>query len=279
VVNLLPGYGPTAGAAIARHMDIDQIAFTGSTDVGRQVMEAAAKSNLKRISLELGGKSPNVIFEDADLDEAVEAAHFGLFFNQGQACTAGSRVFVEQKIYDLFVEKSVARARRRVVGDPFDCRTEQGPQINQSQFDRVMNYIETGRREGAKLLCGGERFGDRGDFIQPTVFSGVRDEMMISKEEIFGPVMSIIPFETFDEVIERANRTAYGLAAAVWTRDIKKAHAAANSMRTGTVWLNCYNVLNARAPFGGFKQSGIGRELGEDGLQQYTEGKTVISKL
>ena len=279
VVNLLPGFGPTAGAAIARHMDVDKVAFTGSTEVGRLIMEAAAKSNLKRISLELGGKSPNIIFADSDLDDAVEGAHLGLFVNQGQSCCAGSRVFVEETIYDEFVEKSIARARKRRVGDPLDPRTDQGPQVSESQFDRVLGYIESGKREGATLACGGERVGDRGYFIQPTVFSDVQDEMKIAREEIFGPVMSIIAFKDMDEVISRANRTTYGLAAGVWTRDIKKAHAVANGVRAGTVWVNCYHVLDTRAPFGGFKQSGMGRELGEYGLQQYTEVKTVTLKL
>jgi aldehyde dehydrogenase (NAD+) len=279
VVNLLPGLGSTAGAAIARHMDVDKIAFTGSTEVGRLIMEAAAKSNLKRISLELGGKSPNIIFADSDLDDAVEGAHLGLFVNQGQSCCAGSRVFVEEKIYDEFVVKSIARARKRRVGDPLDPRTDQGPQVSESQFDRVMGYIESGRREGATLACGGERVGDRGYFIQPTVFCDVQDEMKIAREEIFGPVMSIIPFKDMDEVISRANRTTYGLAAGVWTRDIKKAQAVANGVRAGTVWVNCYHVLDTRAPFGGFKQSGMGRELGEYGLQQYMEVKTVTLKL
>jgi aldehyde dehydrogenase (NAD+) len=279
VVNILPGFGPTAGAAIARHMDVDKVAFTGSTEVGHLIMGAAAQSNLKRVTLELGGKSPNIVFADTDLDEAVEGAHFGLFFNHGQCCCAGSRVFVEEKIYDQFVEKSGVRARNRTVGDPFDPKTEQGPQVDQAQFDKVMGYIETGRREGANLVCGGERVGDRGYFIQPTVFSNVNDDMAIAREEIFGPVMSVIPFKTIDEVVARANRTDYGLAAAVWTRDIGKAHAIANNVRAGTVWVNCYNVLDPRAPFGGFKQSGIGRELGEYGLQQYTEVKTVIVKL
>jgi aldehyde dehydrogenase (NAD+) len=279
VVNILPGFGPTAGAAIARHMDVDKVAFTGSTEVGKLIMEAAAQTNLKRVTLELGGKSPNIVFADTNVDEAVEGAHFGLFFNHGQCCCAGSRVFVEQKIYDEFVEKSGARARKRTVGDPFDPKTEQGPQVDQAQFDKVMGYIESGRSEGAKVVCGGDRVGDRGYFIQPTVFSDVRDEMKIAKEEIFGPVMSIIPFKSADEVVVRANRTEYGLAAAVWTRDIQKAHAIANNVRAGTVWVNCYNVLDSRAPFGGFKQSGIGRELGEYGLQQYTEVKTVIVKL
>jgi len=279
VVTLLPGFGPTAGAAIASHMGVDKVAFTGSTEVGHLIMEAAAKSNLKRVTLELGGKSPNIVFADTNLDEAVEGAHFGLFFNHGQCCCAGSRVFVEDKIYDQFVEKSGARARKRTVGDPFDPQTEQGPQVDQSQFDKVMGYIDSGRSEGAKLVCGGNRVGDRGYFIQPTVFSDVKDDMKIAKEEIFGPVMSIIPFKNLDEVIARANRTDYGLAAAVWTRDIQKAHAIANGVRAGTVWVNCYNVLDTRAPFGGFKQSGVGRELGEYGLQQYTEVKTVIVKL
>ena len=279
VVNILPGFGPTAGAAIANHMDVDKVAFTGSTEVGHLIMEAAAKSNLKRVTLELGGKSPNIVFADTDLDEAVEGAHFGLFFNHGQCCCAGSRVFVEEKIYDQFVEKSGARARKRKVGDPFDPMTEQGPQVDQSQFDKVMGYIESGRSEGATLVCGGERVGNRGYFIQPTVFADVQDDMKIATEEIFGPVMSVIPFKNVDEVVTRANRTNYGLAAAVWTRDIKKAHAIANSVRAGTVWVNCYNVLDPRSPFGGFKQSGIGRELGEYGLQQYTEVKSVIIKL
>ena len=279
VVNILSGYGPTAGAAIAHHMDIDKVAFTGSTEVGRLVMEAAAKSNLKRVTLELGGKSPNIIFADANMDEAIEGAHFALFFNQGQCCCAGSRVFVEEKCYDEFVLKSVERAKQRVIGNPFDTKTEQGPQVDKEQFDKVIGYIESGMREGAEMLCGGGRFGDRGFFIQPTVFADVRDDMKIAQEEIFGPVMSIIKFKDIDEVIERANATIYGLAAAVWTKDITKAHEIANNVRAGTVWVNCYDVLDAAAPFGGFKQSGIGRELGEYGLQQYTEVKTVTIKL
>ena len=278
VVNMLPGYGPTAGAALANHMDVDKVAFTGSTEVGHLIMRAAADSNLKRVTLELGGKSPNIVFADTDLDEAVEGAHFGLFFNHGQCCCAGSRVFVEEKIYDQFVEKSGVRAKNRTVGDPFDPATEQGPQVDHAQFEKVMGYIGSGRSEGAKLVCGGERVGDKGYFIQPTVFADVQDDMKIAKEEIFGPVMSIIPFKSVDEVVSRANRTEYGLAAAVWTRDIKKAHAIADSVRAGTVWVNCYNVLDPRSPFGGFKQSGIGRELGEYGLQQYTEVKSVIIK-
>ncbi len=279
VVNLLPGYGPTAGAAIANHMDVDKVAFTGSTEVGHLIMEAAAKSNLKRVTLELGGKSPNIVFADADMDEAIEGSHFALFFNQGQCCCAGSRLFVEDKCYDEFVERSVARAKSRKVGDPFDAKTEQGPQVDQAQFEKVMSYIDAGKREGASLKCGGGRWGDRGYFVEPTVFADVQDNMKIAEEEIFGPVMSIIRFKDMSEVIERANRTVYGLAAAVWTRDIGKAHAIANSVRAGTVWVNCYDVFDAGAPFGGFKQSGMGRELGEYGLQQYTEIKTVTVKL
>lgn len=279
VVNILPGFGPTAGAAIARHMDIDKVAFTGSTEVGRLILQAAANSNLKKVTLELGGKSPNIIFADVDLDEAVEGANLGIFSNQGQICCAGSRVFVEQRIYDRFIEKSITRAGKRVVGDPFDPRTEQGPQVNQAQFDKVMGYIKSGQYEGATLACGGKRVGDRGYFIQPTVFADVEDDMKIAREEIFGPVMSVIPFKDLDEVITRANRTNYGLAAGVWTNDIKKAHAVANGVRAGTVWVNCYNILDTRAPFGGFKQSGAGRELGEYGLQQYSEVKTVITRL
>ena len=279
VVNILPGYGPTAGAAIANHMDVDKVAFTGSTEVGHLVMEAAARSNLKRVTLELGGKSPNIIFADADMDQAVEGSHFALFFNQGQCCCAGSRAFVEEKAYDEFVERSVARAKKRTVGDPFESTTEQGPQVDDAQFEKVMSYIDGGKREGASLLCGGERVGNRGYFIEPTVFANVSDDMKIAQEEIFGPVMSIIKFKDLDEVIERANTTMYGLAAAVWTRDITKAHAISNNVRAGTVWVNCYDVFDAAAPFGRFKQSGIGRELGEYGLQQYTEVKTVTVKL
>ncbi len=279
VVNILPGYGPTAGAAIARHMDVDKVAFTGSTEVGHLIMKAAAETNLKRVTLELGGKSPNIVFADADMEQAVEGSHFALFFNQGQCCCAGSRVFVEEKIYDDFVQRSTERAKRRTVGNPLDKNTEQGPQVDSDQFKKVLSYVESGKKEGAKLMCGGERVGDRGYFVAPTVFADVKDEMKIAEEEIFGPVMSILKFKDMDELVERANKTMYGLAAAVWTRDIGKAHYIANNVRAGTVWVNCYDVFDAGAPFGGFKQSGIGRELGEYGLQQYSEIKTVTVKL
>ncbi len=279
VVNILPGYGPTAGGAIARHMDVDKVAFTGSTEVGHLIMKAAAETNLKRVTLELGGKSPNIVFADADMEEAVEGSHFALFFNQGQCCCAGSRVFVEEKVYDEFVERSSSRAKQRRVGDPLDRKTEQGPQVDNDQFNKVLSYVESGKQEGAKLMCGGERVGERGYFVAPTVFADVKDDMKIAQEEIFGPVMSIMKFKDTDELVERANKTIYGLAAAVWTRDIGKAHQIANNVRAGTVWVNCYDVFDAGAPFGGFKQSGIGRELGEYGLQQYSEIKTVTVKL
>jgi aldehyde dehydrogenase (NAD+) len=279
VVNILPGYGPTAGGAISKHMDIDKVAFTGSTEVGHLIMEASAKSNLKRVTLELGGKSPNIVFADADMDQAVEGSHFALFFNQGQCCCAGSRLYVEEKCYDEFVERSVARAKKRTVGNPLDPATEQGPQVDDAQFSKVMSYIDAGKAEGAKLMCGGERVGEKGFFVRPTVFADVKDEMKIAQEEIFGPVMTIMKFRDVDDLVERANKTMYGLAAGVWTRDISKAHAIANSVRAGTVWVNCYDVFDAAAPFGGFKQSGMGRELGEYGLQQYTEVKTVTVKV
>ena len=279
VINVVPGYGPTAGAALSGHMDVDKIAFTGETGTGKIVMTAAAQSNLKRVSLELGGKSPNVVFADADLDAAVEGAYFGLFFNQGQCCTAGSRLFVQESIYEEFVAKMVAKAKSRRVGDPFDTSTEQGPQVSQEQFDRVMGYIDAGQKGGAKMLFGGQRVGDRGYFIQPTIFTDVKDDMKIAKEEIFGPVMSILKFKDVDEVIARGNATFYGLAAAVWTKDISKAIKLSNALRAGTVWVNCYDVFDASAPFGGFKMSGIGRELGSYALQLYTEVKTVTVKV
>lgn len=278
VVNILPGYGPTAGAAIANHMDIDKVAFTGSTEVGHSILEAAGRTNLKRVSLELGGKSPNIVFADADIDQTVEGCHFALFFNQGQVCCAGSRLFVEEKIYDEFVERSVARAKQRKVGDPLNPATEQGAQIDEIQMNKIMFYIDSGKREGAELLTGGNRLGGKGNFIEPTVFADVKDDMKIAREEIFGPVMSIMKFRDLDEVVARANNTTYGLAAAVWTRDIGKALAVSNNVKAGTVWVNCFDVFDAAAPFGGYKQSGIGREMGEYALQQYTEVKTVTIK-
>jgi aldehyde dehydrogenase (NAD+) len=279
VINVVPGYGPTAGGALSGHMDVDKIAFTGEYTTGQIIMEAAARSNLKRVTLELGGKSPNVVFADADLDAAVAGAYFGLFFNQGQCCCAGSRLFVEDSIHDQFVEKVLAKAKSQKLGDPFDPETTQGPQVSQEQCDRIMGYIDSGKKEGAKLLAGGKRVGTKGYFIEPTVFTNVKDEMKIAREEIFGPVMNILRFKDADEVVRRGNKTFFGLAAAVWTRDITKAHRMAARLRAGTVWINCYDVFDSAAPFGGFKMSGIGRELGEYAMQNYTEVKTVYVNL
>uniref|UniRef100_A0A8C4W5J7 Aldehyde dehydrogenase 1 family member A3 n=1 Tax=Gopherus evgoodei TaxID=1825980 RepID=A0A8C4W5J7_9SAUR len=279
VVNIVPGYGPTAGAAISAHQNIDKIAFTGSTEVGKLIKEAASKSNLKRVTLELGGKNPCIVCADADLDLAVECAHQGVFFNQGQCCTAASRVFVEEQIYPEFVKRSVEYAKKRLIGDPFDAKTEQGPQIDQKQFDKILELIESGKKEGAKLECGGLAIGDRGLFIKPTVFSEVTDNMRIAKEEIFGPVQSIMKFKSIEEVIKRANNTEYGLTAAVFTKNLDRALTLASALESGTVWINCYNALYAQAPFGGFKMSGNGRELGEYALAEYTEVKTVTIKL
>ncbi|TWT41130.1 Aldehyde dehydrogenase PuuC [Phycisphaerae bacterium RAS1] len=279
VLNILTGFGPSAGAPLARHMDVDKVAFTGSTEVGHLIMKYAAESNLKRVTLELGGKSPNIVFADTDLDAAVEGAYFALFFNQGQCCCAGSRLYVEEKVHDEFVSKMVAKAKARKVGDPFARETQQGPQVDKDQFNKVMSYIDAGKKDGAKMETGGNRVGNKGFFIEPTVFTNVKDEMKIAQEEIFGPVLSVIRFKDVDDVVKRANKSMYGLAAAVWTRDIEKAHAIANRVRAGTVWVNCYDVFDAAAPFGGYKQSGIGRELGEYGLANYTEVKTVTVKI
>ncbi len=277
VINVVTGYGET-GAAIVKHPGIDKIAFTGHYETAQKIMVDAAKT-LKRLTFELGGKSPNVVFADADLDAAVAGAEFGLFFNQGQCCCAGSRVFVEQPVYDKFVEKVVARAKTRQLGDPFDPKTTQGPQVDSDQFNKILGYIDKGKSEGAQCLTGGSRFGNKGYFIEPTVFANVTDNMAIARDEIFGPVMSILPFKNADEIIERANSTYYGLAAAVWTRDVAKAHQFAANVRAGTVWINCYDVFDAAAPFGGFKMSGMGRECGEIALANYTELKTVTMSL
>ncbi|XP_045891670.1 aldehyde dehydrogenase 1A1-like [Micropterus dolomieu] len=279
VVNVVPGYGQTAGCAISHHMDIDKVAFTGSTAVGKVIQKAAGDSNLKRVTLELGGKNPNIVFADCDLEYAVEQAHSGLFFNQGQCCLAGSRVFVEEPIYEEFVHRSVEKARSSVLGNPLLPGVDQGPQIDQKQFDKIMDLIESGKREGATLECGGSVWGQQGLFIQPTVFSNVTDDMRIAKEEIFGPVQQIMRFSSIHEVIQRANATHYGLAAGVFTNDIDKALTVSSALQAGMVWVNCYNAMSAQCPFGGFKMSGNGRELGEYALQEYTEVKAVTIKL
>ncbi|CAF1395427.1 unnamed protein product [Adineta steineri] len=279
VVNIVPGDGPNCGNAIVLHEHINKISFTGSVEVGKKVQEGAAKSNLKRVTLELGGKSPLIICEDADVNFAVYVAHEAIFHNAAQNCIAASRTFVHSKIYDEFIAKSVALAKKRIVGDPFDPTTQQGPQINKSQFKRILNYIESGKKAGAKLECGGEKANDKGYFIKPTVFSSVKDDMEIAREEIFGPVMSVFKFDSYDEVIERANATNFGLVAGVLTKDLTRALKFVQELQAGSVWVNTYAAMKAQAPFGGFKQSGQGREFGKYGLEPYYEVKTVAIKL
>jgi aldehyde dehydrogenase (NAD+) len=279
VVNILSGFGKTAGAAIASHMDIDKVAFTGSTVVGRTILQAAAKSNLKKVTLELGGKSPNIVFNDANIEDAISWVNFGIFFNHGQCCCAGSRIYVQSGIYDKFIEAFKQRTAKNVVGDPFKADTFQGPQVSKLQFDRIMNYIQSGKEAGAKVETGGERHGQEGYFIQPTIFSNVSDDMKIMQEEIFGPVCSISKFETEEEVIKSGNETTYGLAAAVHTQNLNTAIRVANSLKAGTVWVNNYNMISYQVPFGGFKESGIGRELGKYALANYTQIKSVRVRL
>ncbi len=278
VINVVPGFGPTAGGALVDHPGVDKIAFTGETTTAQLIMTNAAKS-LKRITFELGGKSPNVVFADADIDAAAQGAYIGVFLNQGQCCCAGTRVFVHNSIREQFVAKLAKMAHDRKVGDPFDRSTQQGPQIDQTQFDKILGYIDQGKKAGATCVAGGERVGDKGYFVAPTIFNNVSDEMSIAREEIFGPVMSVLGFDTEEEVIERSNATDYGLAAAVWTKDLSRAHRFAKAVRAGTVWINCYDVFDAAAPFGGFKKSGQGRELGMEGLKPYLETKTVTVAL
>ncbi|XP_055948174.1 retinal dehydrogenase 2-like [Argiope bruennichi] len=279
VFNVVPGYGPTAGAAIASHMDVDKVAFTGSTEVGKIILQAAGASNTKRVTLEMGGKSPLVIFDDADLDEAVEIAYNAVFANMGQCCCAGTRTFVQEGIYEEFIKRSAARAQKRVVGDPFDEKTDHGPQIDEEQFTKILDLIDSGVKQGARLACGGKRKGQKGFFVEPTVFADVTDDMRIAREEIFGPVMQILKFKTLDEVIDRANDTRYGLGSGIVTKDLNTALTYAQQVQAGSVWVNCYDHTTSQTPFGGFKMSGQGRELGEDGLHEYLEIKTVTIKI
>lgn len=279
VLNVVSGFGPTVGASLAGHMDVDKFAFTGSTDTGKKILELAAKSNLKKVTLELGGKSPFIVCEDADVDKAVEMAHFALFFNQGQCCCSGSRTFVHEKVYDEFLEKAKARAERRLVGDPFKGGIEQGPQIDSVQFEKILKYIDYGVKAGAKLETGGERVGTKGFYIKPTVFSDVQDDMSIACEEIFGPVQTILKYKDLNEVIRRANNSRYGLAAGVFTQNIDTANTLTRALRVGSVFINCYYVFDASIPFGGYKMSGIGREKGISGLSNYLQVKAVVTPL
>ncbi|KAM0450718.1 hypothetical protein ACHAPV_010327 [Trichoderma viride] len=275
VINTISGYGRVAGSAISSHMDIDKVAFTGSTPVGRTNLQAAAKSNLKKVTLELGGKSPNIIFNDADLDNAIKWANFGIYYTSGQICCAGSRILVQEGIYDEFVKRFKERALKNKLGNPFDEQTFQGPQVSQLQFDRIMGYIEAGKQGGATLALGGERHGDKGYFIQPTVFTDVTPDMKIAQEEIFGPVAAIQKFKDEEEAIKIGNNSNYGLAAAIHTSNINTAIRVSNALQAGTVWINQYNMLSYQTPFGGYKESGIGRELGSYALENYTQVKSV----
>ncbi|MFB4166024.1 aldehyde dehydrogenase family protein [Alteribacillus sp. JSM 102045] len=274
VINIIPGFGPTAGEPLVNHEKVNKVAFTGSTEIGKQIMRQASDT-VKRVTLELGGKSPNIILPDADMSKAIPGALAGIMFNQGQVCSAGSRVFVQKKAYDNFVADMVSHSQSIQQGPGLDSNTQMGPLVSDVQQNRVMNYIKSGQEEGAEMLTGGKNPFDNGYFVEPTVFAGVDDNMTIAKEEIFGPVVAAMPFEDLDEVIERANNTNYGLAAGLWTENVKNAHYVANNLQAGTVWVNCYNVFDAASPFGGFKQSGSGREMGSYALENYTEVKSV----
>jgi aldehyde dehydrogenase (NAD+) len=278
VINIINGMGETTGAALVVHPGVDKIAFTGHVDTAKIIQKAAADT-LKRTTFELGGKSPNVIFADCDMEQAVAGAFHAIYFHGGQCCTAGSRLFVESKIHQEFVERLAEKSKERKLGDPLDEATEQGPQVSQEQMDKILSYCNLGQKEGATLLTGGQRFGSKGYFVEPTIFDNVKDSMAIAKDEIFGPVVSVLPFTSFDEMIGRANNTNYGLAAAVWTKNIDKAHRYAREIKAGTVWVNCYHVVDTTTPFGGFKMSGQGRENGEAALEHYTETKTVTVNL
>jgi phenylacetaldehyde dehydrogenase len=279
VVNIVTGLGETAGAALAAHPDVDKIAFTGSTEVGRLIVEAAGKSNLKKVTLELGGKSPNIVLADADLSAAIPGAASAIFFNHGQCCTAGSRLYVQKSIYDEVVEGVAQHAQQIRVGSGFDAGTQMGPLVSQEQLDRVCGYIDAGIRDGAQLVTGGRRKGERGYFVEPTVFAGTQQSMKIVREEIFGPVVAAMPFDDPEEVLSLANDSTYGLAAAVWTRDVTQAHRLARRLKAGTVWINCYNIFDAALPFGGYKESGWGREMGPAAVELYTEIKAVTTRL
>jgi len=277
VVNIVPGYGE-AGAALAAHPDVDKVAFTGSTEVGKLVLQAAS-GNLKKVSLELGGKSPNVIFRDADIDQAIAGAASAIFFNQGQVCCAGSRLYVEKQVFDRVAEGVADRAKKIRVLPGLDPDSDMGPLVSQEQLDRVCGYLEGGLTEGARSLAGGSKIGGKGYFVEPTVLVGMADESRVMQEEIFGPVVTVVPFSETEELVPRANETVYGLAAGIWTNDLGKAHRLAAEMQAGTVWINCFNIFDAALPFGGYKQSGWGKEMGHDVLDLYTQKKAVCIRI
>jgi phenylacetaldehyde dehydrogenase len=278
VVNIVTGYGETAGAALAAHPHVDKIAFTGSTEVGKLIVHAAT-GNLKKVSLELGGKSPNIVFQDAEIDSAIPGAANAIFFNQGQVCCAGSRLYVEDKQFDKVVDGVSQLASKIRIGPGMDAATQMGPLVSEEQLNRVCGYLESGYSEGAKAVAGGSREGDKGYFVKPTVLVNTNEKMKVVREEIFGPVVTVMPFSDVDDLVAKANDTQFGLAAAVWTRDIKKAHRIASELRAGTVWINCYGVLDSAMPFGGYKQSGWGREMGHQMLELYTEVKSVCTPI
>lgn len=278
VVNIVPGYGETAGAALAAHPDVDKIAFTGSTEVGKLIVHAAA-GNLKKVTLELGGKSPNVVMADADLDIAIPGAASAIFFNHGQCCCAGSRLYVDEKIFDKVVQGVADQANKIKVGPGMERDTQLGPLVSEEQLRRVCGYLDSGFSEGAKALSGGKQIGNKGYFVAPTVLVNTTERMKVVQEEIFGPVVTAIPYKSTDELLPKANDTVYGLAAGIWTKDISKAHSLAADLRAGTVWINCYNIFDAAMPFGGYKQSGWGREMGHEALELYTETKAICARI